>query len=76
MSHIDKLKEKINTDTAIVTVIGLGYVGLPLALECCKAGMNVFGFDVVRKMKKSEKSVKELSGLLVDQHTFEHYQHL
>ena len=32
MSHIDKLKEKINTDTAIVTVIGMGYVGLPLAL--------------------------------------------
>ena len=46
MSHIDQLKEKINKDVAIVTVIGLGYVGLPLALECCKAGMTIRGFDV------------------------------
>jgi nucleotide sugar dehydrogenase len=29
-----------------VVVIGLGYVGLPLALEATKAGMSVLGFDV------------------------------
>ena len=27
-------------------VIGLGYVGLPLAVEAGKAGINVIGFDV------------------------------
>ncbi|MBA12450.1 MAG: UDP-N-acetyl-D-glucosamine dehydrogenase [Chloroflexi bacterium] len=69
MSHIDKLKEKINTDTAIVTVIGLGYVGLPLALECCKAGMNVFGFDVdtdkILKLNQGESYIDDISDEIV-----------
>jgi UDP-N-acetyl-D-glucosamine dehydrogenase len=37
---------KINSRTACVGVIGLGYVGLPLALEAHRAGYNVIGFDV------------------------------
>ena len=40
------LKEKIDTRTAKVGVIGLGYVGLPLAVEFAKAGFDVTGFDV------------------------------
>jgi UDP-N-acetyl-D-glucosamine dehydrogenase len=39
---INKLKNK----TAILGVIGLGYVGLPLAVEKAKAGYKVIGFDV------------------------------
>lgn len=31
--------------TSDLTVIGLGYVGLPLALEACRAGLAVLGFD-------------------------------
>jgi UDP-N-acetyl-D-glucosamine dehydrogenase len=40
------LKEKIERRQANVGVIGLGYVGLPLAVEFAKAGFNVTGFDV------------------------------
>ena len=40
------LKEKIEQRTARIGVIGLGYVGLPLAVEFARAGFNVTGFDV------------------------------
>ncbi len=40
------LKEKIKNKTATLGVCGLGYVGLPLAVEKAKAGFKVVGFDV------------------------------
>ncbi len=40
------LKEKILDKTATLGVVGLGYVGLPLAVEKAKAGFQVIGFDV------------------------------
>jgi UDP-N-acetyl-D-glucosamine dehydrogenase len=40
------LKEKLETRQARIGVIGLGYVGLPLAVEFAKAGFDVTGFDV------------------------------
>ncbi|MGD0498918.1 MAG: nucleotide sugar dehydrogenase [Bryobacteraceae bacterium] len=40
------LKEKIGTRRARVGVVGLGYVGLPLAVEFAKAGFSVTGIDV------------------------------
>src|SRR5699024_7768611 len=42
----DQLIEKLNNKTAIIGVVGLGYVGLPLAVEKAKAGYNVIGFDI------------------------------
>lgn len=41
-----ELKERIRTRTARIGVIGLGYVGLPLAVEFAKQGFDVTGFDV------------------------------
>lgn len=41
-----KLAEKIEGRTAKVGVVGLGYVGLPLAIACLNAGYNVIGFDI------------------------------
>lgn len=38
--------ERIRTRRARVGVIGLGYVGLPLAVEFARAGFDVTGFDV------------------------------
>lgn len=46
MSVKDELLIKINNKTAVVGVIGLGYVGLPLAVEKAKAGYKTIGFDV------------------------------
>ncbi len=40
------LKERIQDKTATLGVCGLGYVGLPLAVEKAKAGFQVIGFDV------------------------------
>lgn len=41
-----RLKERIVTKTARVGVVGLGYVGLPLAVEFARAGFQVTGIDV------------------------------
>jgi len=40
------LRDKIIDRSATVGVIGLGYVGLPLAVEKAKAGFKVIGFDI------------------------------
>ncbi len=42
----DQLLAKIEDRTACIGVIGLGYVGLPLALEFANAGFRVIGYDV------------------------------
>ncbi|MFC4077397.1 nucleotide sugar dehydrogenase [Salinithrix halophila] len=46
---MNKILGKINDKTAIIGVVGLGYVGLPLALEKAKAGYRVIGFDIQQK---------------------------
>jgi UDP-N-acetyl-D-glucosamine dehydrogenase len=43
----EALAEKIASRTARVGIIGLGYVGLPLAVEFSKAGFSVTGIDLV-----------------------------
>lgn len=42
----EKLLKKIEDKTIRVGVVGLGYVGLPLAVEKAKAGFETVGFDV------------------------------
>ena len=41
-----QLLRKLEERTACIGVVGLGYVGLPLALEFAKAGFHVIGYDV------------------------------
>jgi UDP-N-acetyl-D-glucosamine dehydrogenase len=43
-----KLLEKIQDKTAVIGVVGLGYVGLPLAVEKAKADYKVIGFDILQ----------------------------
>ncbi len=40
------LEEKIKNKTARIAVIGLGYVGLPLAIEFAREGFSVLGVDI------------------------------
>lgn len=49
------LLEKIQAKEARLGVIGLGYVGLPLAVEFARAGFHVLGYDI------SEEKVSELN---------------
>ncbi|HEU5192071.1 MAG TPA: nucleotide sugar dehydrogenase [Methylomirabilota bacterium] len=47
MNHWSKqLKEKLDTRTARVSIVGMGYVGLSLAVELAKAGLTVRGIDL------------------------------
>ena len=46
VAPIDSLLEKFTSRTARVAVVGLGYVGLPLAKALIEAGFRVFGLDV------------------------------
>lgn len=47
-----ELISKINNKTAVIGVIGLGYVGLPLALEFAHKGFRVLGFDLDERKTK------------------------
>jgi UDP-N-acetyl-D-glucosamine dehydrogenase len=46
MSKLEDLRRRIDAREARIGVIGLGYVGLPLALELANAGFRVTGFDI------------------------------
>ena len=48
-----ELKRKIHDHSARLGVIGLGYVGLPLAVEMVKAGFQVTGIDIDRRKVES-----------------------
>jgi UDP-N-acetyl-D-glucosamine dehydrogenase len=45
-SHAENLLEKIRRGRVKVAIIGLGYVGLPLALRFTSVGIKVFGIDI------------------------------
>jgi UDP-N-acetyl-D-glucosamine dehydrogenase len=53
-SPADQLIRRIETHRAHLAVIGLGYVGLPLAVEMAQAGFTVTGIDI------DERRVKQL----------------
>jgi len=59
-----QLKAKIENKTAQVGIVGLGYVGLPLAVEFAKAGFTVTGVDVqadkVARLQKGESYVQDV----------------
>jgi len=66
------LKQKILSDNFSVGIIGLGYVGLPLALEFAAKGIKVTGFDLdiekVRIINKGHKSyIKHISSEKISQ---------
>jgi UDP-N-acetyl-D-glucosamine dehydrogenase len=47
MNIKDKLIQQIQDKTAVVGIVGLGYVGLPLMLRFVETGFHVIGFDIV-----------------------------
>ncbi|MBT5831965.1 MAG: nucleotide sugar dehydrogenase [Candidatus Latescibacteria bacterium] len=58
------LREKIENHTARVAVIGLGYVGLPLAVEMGKVGFDVTGVDTsARKVELVASGKSDVLGI-------------
>lgn len=67
MSQIrDVLIKKLEDKTAKLGVVGLGYVGLPLAVEKAKAGYEVIGFDVQDSKVKMVNEGHNYIGDVVD----------
>lgn len=59
------LLEKIQNKSAKIGVIGLGYVGLPLAVEKAKAGYTVLGFDIQEeKVDKVNKGINYIGDVV------------
>jgi len=45
-----ELIRKAERREALFGIVGLGYVGLPLAVELAKAGYRVLGFDIIQRV--------------------------
>jgi UDP-N-acetyl-D-glucosamine dehydrogenase len=62
---IDPLLQRIATEEALCAVVGMGYVGLPLAVELGAAGFNVLGVDVseevVAMLNRGESHIKDVT---------------
>ena len=58
------LERKIKENKAVVGILGLGYVGLPLAREFAAAGVKVLGFDIddkkVKKLNSGRSIIKHI----------------
>lgn len=62
---MSKIKEKLLNKTATLGVVGLGYVGLPLAVEKAKAGYKTIGFDVQQQKVEMVNAGKNYIGDVV-----------
>jgi UDP-N-acetyl-D-glucosamine dehydrogenase len=64
MNYSEIILDKIETNSEIVGIIGLGYVGLPLAVNFAEAGIKVIGFDKnpqkTMKINKGENYIKDI----------------
>jgi UDP-N-acetyl-D-glucosamine dehydrogenase len=66
------LLKKIEDRSAVAAVIGLGYVGLPLAMELCEAGFHVIGYDVSERvvglLMRGESHIQDVPAEQVGKH--------
>ncbi len=65
LSYYDTLLQRIENKDATVAVIGLGYVGLPLAIEFAKKGFQVYGYDIseykINLLKRGESYIQDVN---------------
>jgi len=59
---LDQLSARLRDGSARIGVLGLGYVGLPLAVEFCRKGFRVAGFEVDRRRLASLRRGKSYVG--------------
>lgn len=65
MVGVEGLLGRIRSKDVVCGVVGLGYVGLPLAYELARAGFRVLGFDIseqtVRQVNAGESHIRDVS---------------
>ena len=66
MSIKEELLKKIEDRTLVAGVVGLGYVGLPLAVDKALAGFRTIGFDVQKKKVDMVNAGENYIGDVVD----------
>ena len=66
---IAALQEKFEKKKALIGIIGMGYVGLPLARTFGQAGFRILGFDVddakVRKLNAGKSYIKHIPASMI-----------
>jgi len=77
MKPLLTLNEKLKNKTALIGIVGLGYVGLPLLLRYVEAGYKVLGLDIdpdkPRKLHNGETYIKHIpaEAIAAARHGFE-----
>jgi UDP-N-acetyl-D-glucosamine dehydrogenase len=63
-AYLEQLTERLNKRTAVIGIIGLGYVGLPLTLRYSEAGFRVLGIDIdgakVERLNRGESYINHI----------------
>jgi UDP-N-acetyl-D-glucosamine dehydrogenase len=61
---MNRLLARLADKSAVIGIVGLGYVGLPLVLRFSEAGYKVIGFDIddekIRKLQKGESYIEHI----------------
>lgn len=70
MTHIEDLVFKLDNRTAVIGIVGLGYVGIPLALRYSVVGYRVLGFDIapdkVARLNAGESLIEHIPGSQIE----------
>jgi UDP-N-acetyl-D-glucosamine dehydrogenase len=65
-AHFNALSDRIRDKSARVGIVGLGYVGLPLAVEFATAGYSVTGIDLqdskIQALNRGESYIQDVPG--------------
>src|SRR5690606_10388283 len=62
---LDQLLDRIHSRSAHIVVLGMGYVGLPLAVEFARAGYHVTGLEPdaekVKRLKRGDSYIADVA---------------
>lgn len=71
-----RLFSRLRTKAAEVGIIGMGYVGLPLALSFARAGFKVTGFDIdpdkIKKLQRRETYIRHIPSAAISEAIVKH----
>jgi len=64
-AHLEQLTTRLRERTAVIGIVGLGYVGLPLSLRYAEAGFRVLGIDIdgakVERLNRGDSYIRHIA---------------